>query len=57
MKAAGRCNRNGKHDVAESKVYIFDFIDEKRVENQKLQIETAESVLQDYEKLFRIQLK
>lgn len=51
IQAAGRCNRNGKHDVAESKVYIFDFIDEKRVENQKLQIETAESVLQDYEKV------
>ena len=51
IQAAGRCNRNGKHDVAESKVYIFDFIDEKRVANQKLQIETAESVLQDYEKV------
>lgn len=51
IQAAGRCNRNGEKDVADSKVYIFDFIDEKKVTNQKLQIETAESVLQDYEKV------
>ena len=51
IQAAGRCNRNGKKDLAKSKVYIFDFIDDKRVTNQKLQIETAESVLQDYEKI------
>ncbi|MFR2215180.1 MAG: helicase-related protein [Ruminococcus sp.] len=30
IQAAGRCNRNGKKDVAKSKVYIFDLIDEKR---------------------------
>lgn len=51
IQAAGRCNRNGKKDVAKSKVYIFDLIDEKKVANQKLQIETATSVLQDYEKV------
>lgn len=51
IQAAGRCNRNGKKDLAKSKVYIFDFIDEKKVTNQKLQIETAASVLQDYEKV------
>ena len=34
-----------------NKVYIFDFIDEKKVTNQKLQIETAASVIQDYEKV------
>ena len=51
IQAAGRCNRNGKKNVANSKVYIFDFIDEKKVANQKLQIETATSVLQDYEKV------
>ena len=51
IQAAGRCNRNGKKDLAKSKVVIFDFIDDKRVTNQKLQIETAESVLQDYEKV------
>ena len=51
IQAAGRCNRNGEKDVADSKVYIFDFIDEKKVTNQKLQIETTESVLQDYEKV------
>ena len=51
IQAAGRCNRNGEKDVAYSKFYIFDFIDEKKVTNQKLQIETAESVLQDYEKV------
>lgn len=50
IQAAGRCNRNGKKDLAKSKVYIFDFIDEKKVTNQKLQIETAASVIQDYEK-------
>ena len=49
IQAAGRCNRNGKKDLAESKVYIFDLVDEKKVASQKLQIETAESVLQDYE--------
>lgn len=51
IQAAGRCNRNGKKDLAKSKVYIFDFIDEKKVTNQKLQIETAASVIQDYEKV------
>jgi len=51
IQAAGRCNRNGEKDVADSKVYIFDFIDEKKVTNQKLQIETTEFVLQDYEKV------
>ena len=51
IQAAGRCNRNGKKDAAKSKVYIFNLIDEKKVANQKLQIETATSVLQDYEKV------
>ena len=51
IQAAGRCNRNGKKAVEASNVYLFDFEDEKKILNQKLQIETAESVLQDYEEV------
>lgn len=51
IQAAGRCNREGKEKKENSKVYIFDLEDTKMVQNQKLQIETAKSVMQDYENL------
>lgn len=51
IQAAGRCNREGKERKENSKVYIFDLEDTKMVTNQKLQIETAKSVMQDYEDL------
>lgn len=51
IQAAGRCNREGKAEKENSKVYILDFEDTKSVQNQKLQIETAKSVMQDYENL------
>lgn len=51
IQAAGRCNREGNEDKEDSKVYIFDLEDTKEAASQKLQIETAESVMQDYENL------
>lgn len=51
VQAAGRCNREGNNPVAESKVFIFDLEDAKSPLNQKLNIETASAILQDYKNL------
>ena len=51
IQAAGRCNREGKADKKESHVYIFDLEDEKTAQNQKLPIDVARGILQDYEKI------
>lgn len=48
IQSAGRCNRNGKISPEKSNVYIFDFEDERVPLGQKMQIEVAKSVLQDY---------
>lgn len=47
IQAAGRCNREGKRPLQESLVYIFDFEGEEKVPGQRLQIETANSLLKD----------
>lgn len=49
IQAAGRCNREGKRAKNTSKVYIFDLEEIGSVMNQKLQIDVASSILQDYE--------
>lgn len=49
IQAAGRCNREGKYDKKESKVYIFDLEDERTLGNQRQQIDIARAVLHDYE--------
>lgn len=51
IQAAGRCNREGLKKKEESTVYIFDFEDMKPVQNQKLQISTANAVLKDHEQI------
>lgn len=51
IQAAGRCNREGKADKKESNVYIFDLEDEKTSQNQKLSIDVARGILEDYEKI------
>ena len=49
IQAAGRCNREGLKNAAESYVYIFDFGDMRTVQNQRQQIDIAKAILADYE--------
>lgn len=51
IQAAGRCNREGKNPVEKSKVFVFDIENAKSPLSQKLQIDTARSILHDYENL------
>lgn len=55
IQAAGRCNREGKNGVEESKVYIFDLENTKAAPSQKLQIDTARIILQDYENIAELE--
>lgn len=47
IQAAGRCNRNGDRPLQESYVYIFDFDGSESVPGQRLQVDTARSLLKD----------
>lgn len=49
IQAAGRCNREGKSDTEESKVYIFDLEGSKADKNQRQQMDVARGILKDYE--------
>lgn len=51
IQAAGRCNREGKRNAKESKVYIFDFEEQKAVQSQLLQIDVAKAILHDYKSM------
>ena len=51
IQAAGRCNREGKRNAKESKVYIFDFEEQKAVQSQLLQIDVAKAILHDYKSI------
>lgn len=46
IQAAGRCNREGKKPLEESRVYVFKFDDEKIVPGQSQQIEAAKYVME-----------
>lgn len=49
IQAAGRCNREGKKSAKDSKVFLFDLEDTKPVLSQKMTIDVARAILQDYE--------
>lgn len=55
IQAAGRCNREGKADKKESKVYIFDLEDVKTNRNQRQQIDVAKTVIHDYENVANLE--
>lgn len=55
IQAAGRCNREGKRKIEESQVYVFELENTKSVLSQKLQIDTARMVLQDYEDIAELE--
>lgn len=41
IQAAGRCNREGKRELSESMVYIFDLEESYIVPNQRQQIDVS----------------
>ena len=45
IQAAGRCNREGKRDVAESFAYIFQFEEKEYVPGQQLQIDVSKMLI------------
>lgn len=51
IQAAGRCNREGKNKTSDSNVYLFEFDDAGIIRSQSLQIDTAKSILSDYEEI------
>ena len=55
IQAAGRCNREGKRDVKESVVSIFQFGERENVPGQQLQIDVAKSLLAQGEDISSLQ--
>lgn len=49
IQAAGRCNREGEKSAKDSNVFLFDLEDTKTVLSQKMTIDVARAILQDYE--------
>ena len=47
IQAAGRCNREGKRAIEESKVVIFQFDDTEKVPGQRQQIDVSKALLTD----------
>lgn len=47
IQAAGRCNREGKRPLQDSRVYIFDFEGAENVPSQRQQMDAAKSLLKD----------
>lgn len=47
IQAAGRCNREGKRTIEESKVVIFQFDDTEKVPGQRQQIDVSKALLTD----------
>lgn len=50
IQAAGRCNREGRRPVDESVTYVFQFDEKEYVPGQKLQMEIAESLIDEKRK-------
>lgn len=48
IQAAGRCNREGKRELSESNVYIFDLEESQIVQSQRQQTDISKGILQDY---------
>ena len=55
IQAAGRCNREGKRDVKESVVSIFQFGERENVPGQQLQIDVAKALLAQGEDISSLQ--
>ncbi len=51
IQAAGRCNREGKRKAEESPVYIFQFAEKEYLPGQRMQMDTAGSLLEEYENI------
>lgn len=51
IQAAGRCNREGKRKLSESKVCIFDIDDQTPPQDQKLSISIANGILEDFKEI------
>lgn len=49
IQAAGRCNREGKREVRDSKVFLFQFEEKENVPGQRLQIDVAKLLLSEGE--------
>lgn len=47
LQAAGRCNREGKRALADSRAHIFRFKDDERIPGQMQQIETTSVLLKE----------
>ena len=47
IQAAGRCNREGKRPIQDSRVYIFDFEGAENVPSQRQQMDASKSLLKD----------
>ena len=48
IQAAGRCNREGKRELSNSIVYIFDLEESQTAQSQRQQIDVSKGILQDY---------
>lgn len=49
IQAAGRCNREGRRSPEESITYVFQLEEAHKVPGQEQQIDTARTILRDYE--------
>ena len=47
IQAAGRCNREGKRDISESNVYIFQFDEKEDIPGQRQQIDVSKDLFAD----------
>ena len=47
VQAAGRCNREGRRSVEDSKVYIFTFSEKEYMPGQRQQMDVASSLMDE----------
>lgn len=55
IQAAGRCNREGKRNLEESKVFIFQLDEKEYVPGQRLQIDASKMLLTRGEDIFSLE--